>query len=137
MNTDATQEFTINLAVAAPCWAPEIWQIQQFLNPHYLNSLWIGTVWNTVLLPSRIIHEIIKPVFRGEFAVALTMVVGIPYTFIRNILVGAAGKLRGVGLPLNVILNAEFLDEDEAFAQMQKGNYDLVRKNPMFGGVPV
>lgn len=120
--------FAVNLALAPIAWTPEAWQLRPFVNPHYLNSLWLGTVWNAVLAPTRLWHESLKFILAGRVKVGLLNgLLLFPFTTLTFLAWGVRGKLRAHSLPLEVASDAEFLDELMCALEIRSGRGELVR----------
>lgn len=125
--TPTKPNLLLNPAVAALCWTPEAFQYVYFPNPRYLNSLWLGTVWNVTLLPTRIFQEVINPLLRGYLTFPLihlfvTMPISVGVFFLR----GLIGRCRAVNLPIATMATARSITPEEAMEQFNRGNYELL-----------
>ena len=120
--------YLINMALAPLAWTPECWQMRPFINPSRANSVWLGTVWNVILIPTRIWHEVLRPLLHGEVRVALFyLFLILPATVFQFLVLGLQGALRAHSLPLEVCTDAEFLEEWEAALQMRRNDWQLVK----------
>jgi hypothetical protein len=123
--------FSVNMALAPLHWTPEVWQMRRFTNPSRANSLWLGMVWNVILLPNRLWHEFGAIAITGRVDLALLhLLIAIPGSFATFLWWGLIGKARAVRLPLDVVINAEFMDEQRCARQIILGHHELVRANP-------
>lgn len=130
--------YAINPAVAPLQWSPEPYQLVRFHNPRYWNSLWLGTVWNVALLPTRIWRNIGRPA-RAMFGSVgdgwnvavwvltfLIMLVFTPLEVVYDFLLGVSGNLRAVPLDEFVMAYARRMSEREAYEIMKRGEYALL-----------
>jgi hypothetical protein len=128
--TEARKLFVLNPAVAALMWDPEPYQMVEFRNPHWLNSAWLGTAWNVILLPTRVWHEILKTLLVGDLLGGLVMTANLAVSMLRQVAMGLAGRLRGVRLPIETLLAARQMSEQEACDDIKSGPGVLLRPHP-------
>lgn len=128
-NTEPKPIYLINLAAAPTMWDPEPWQIQKFPNPSYLNSLWIGLVWNLFLLPTRLWHEVIDTLLDGQILGALLLLVALPISMVRLAWLGLTCQAFGVRLGIDIVLSARFMTPREAYDDLKQGPGVLLRAN--------
>lgn len=104
--------YAINPAAQTkPLWAPAPYQVVvSHRNGNYLNSLWLGFVWNTLVLPYRIAREFLWNLFNFELFLAALSLLVIPVSYVMFMMYGLRGKLKGVAISLEesqqgVVLN--------------------------------
>lgn len=125
--TQDCPRYHINMALAPLHWTPEIWQITKFVNPSVLNSLWLGTVWNLFLLPTRFWHECLVILAAGHMRLAFAQFGVILWSFWKVFTWGLNGNARAVNLPLDTIVQSTFLNAQEAFDAIKVSRrYDLL-----------
>jgi hypothetical protein len=103
----------------------------QAKNPAYFNSLWLGTAWNVLLLPTRAWRNFWIPLLSGHPVIALLLtLIFTPLETLYCLLCGVFGRLRGVGLSESVMRSARIMTDQEAYITMKGGNFDLLREIP-------
>lgn len=113
--------FLINPAAMPTRWTGEPWGMRSFQNKNYLNSIWLGTVWNFMILPTRAYYELLGPLMRGD----LGRLVGNVFAFITLTIAffcaGLIGKLVMMPVELEVLQQSYVMNEHEAFAALNNG----------------
>ena len=127
--TQAPPTLYINPVMTDSTWAPEAYQIIHWHNPSYLNSLWIGLVFNFYLLPYRVLTELILPLVMGEWRVAIMLGCYLPLTVCRWVGWGVTGMAFGLKLPIETLLEGEILSPAGVIEAMQAGHCDLLIKD--------
>jgi hypothetical protein len=123
--------FSINPAVAKLQWTPEVWQMVNFHNPNYANSLWLGTAWQVILLPTRALYEVILPIILGGmFRVAMVNAAFMVVSTCQMLVMGLAGRLRGLPISLPERLMGRIMGEREAAEAIMRGKGRLVNIEP-------
>jgi hypothetical protein len=125
--TNPNALWIINMRRAPAVWTPEPWEIQYFQNPSYLNSLWIGIVWNVVLAPWRFMHEVLKTVFEGHLLMALILLVLLPISMVKLAFAGICGQVHAVRLPIDILLMSRLMTPSECEADIRDGPGLLIR----------
>lgn len=105
-----------NMLMAPPVWAAEPWQLCAARNPSYLNSLWLGTVWNIVLLPTRIWKELLRPLLWGRIELFLAMLAFMPLSIAKFFWLGITGRLHSLMLPPDVCPSILLMEDEDAAA---------------------
>lgn len=86
-------------AIETSTWTPRIFQ---FVLGHscknYLNSLWLGTVWNVLTLPFRLVEEVLQPLFNFQFTKSVFSTVGFVATVPVLFWFGITGRLMGINV---------------------------------------
>jgi hypothetical protein len=107
--------FLINPLVVESIWTPEPYQLFVWPNPSRLNSIWLGTVAQLVMLPGRIWTEFVMPLFLGYFFLAFWYGFWfIPTSTMKWLCAGLKGNLFAVRLPLEVAVQAELMTNEVA-----------------------
>lgn len=118
----AKPRFLINAALFNLMWTPEPWQIVRFPNPSYANSLWLGTVWNFMNLPTRAWHEVIRVLFSRHALYAPYMLWMLLYTTFRQVLWGFVGMNRAIDVPIELRIKADIMEPVEAANRIKAGD---------------
>lgn len=121
----------VNMLLAPPRWTPEPWQICAAKNPTYLNSVWIGTVWNLIMLPSRFWPELLRPLLWGQLELALRSLLIIPTTTLGMFWFGLLGRMHS--LPLSPVATMGLLvmeDEDAELVAAMSDNARMLTMIP-------
>lgn len=105
--------FVINLAWNEPSWTPETWQMMPivFKNRSYLNSLWLGTVWQLVLLPGYLRDAMQIAWYVGLLKGLSCLFVHIPAAILKRLVFGVLGRLNAVRLPQAILVESGFMNE--------------------------
>lgn len=114
--------YKVNAALLPLNWTPEPWQVVYFPNPSLMNSIWLGTVWNVMVLPTRLYYEFFRLLFSPLWFLApatLCVVIG---GFFKWIGMGFAGQLRGTKLPMEIRANAVFMLPNECVHAIHAGD---------------
>lgn len=120
--------FVINpRAIGRLYWSPKVYQhIFGHLNRSYLNSLWLGIIWNILTLPYRVVMQILWPIFNFEFGFALMGVLAVPASFILISFFGLMGRLISLPISVEIRMNAMVLNNKRASAMLASGDNRIV-----------
>lgn len=121
-----TARYVLNPAVMRLTWNPEAWQVVRFMNPNYANSLWLGTVWNIALLPTRLWQEVARPALAGHIRLACQMASRIVTTTLETAGWGLMGRARPLPVSAALLCDADILSEQQARAMLEAGKFDAV-----------
>lgn len=123
MNTDPiSARYRINAALLPLNWTPEPWQVIYFPNPNRWNSIWLGTVWNFMLFPTRVNKEFLQVLFSAQWIYAFPLLGAMFVGCFKWLAMGFSGKLRAVKLPAKIRMQAEFFTAEEAALAIRAGD---------------
>lgn len=116
------------MAAREPLWLPHVWQmaVADARNPSYLNSLWLGTVYNLMLVPQRLFSETLVSLFNFQLGKCLFSLFAIPVSVLLFLIMGLSGRLAGINVTLEQAANALILKPAEGLAALEEGFTDLV-----------
>ncbi len=120
-------KFLINPAAQkTSMWFPEVYQLMMgHTNPSYLNSLWLGTGWNLMIIPYRIARECLWSLFNFNIIMALFSVIVIPVTVVWMFVMGALGRLSGADFPITELKHCVILTPEQSRQAISQG-FDTV-----------
>jgi hypothetical protein len=108
-------------------WVPEVFQlVVNYQNPNYLNSLWLGTVWNLGVIPYRVFREFLVALFHFRFGVALLSIFVIPASALLIFVKGVLGKVRAHCVPLELVQQSVLLSKYESDTAFSRGHKEVV-----------
>lgn len=107
INTNNPPHTIVNPYAQSSRWTGDDWCVVSGHNPNWLNSAWLGTVWNVVCLPQRT-WFMLKASFAylraGMIGTALLALPLLVLAFFQYLLVGLVGHLRMLPpLPLDLM----------------------------------
>jgi hypothetical protein len=122
-------KYIINPLLAPRTWNAEFWQLTVARNPSWINSCWLGTGWQVVDFPSRILREIVAPAMTGNLRLTAKTLVWTPISMLAFLFAGITGRLVALPLPARVIEQAVVLDTATAriAAKRPKAQFVTVR----------
>jgi hypothetical protein len=103
-------------------WAPEPWQVIYYPNPARGNAIWLGTVWNICLLPTRLWIESLRLLFTPAYAMVPGTFCAVLASTVRWITMGLRGKLRALAVPIHVRLDADIVPPRRAADLIRGGD---------------
>lgn len=106
--------YVINPALAPTSWQGDTWGMRAFPNRSWINSFYLGTVWNFMITPQRIWHELLRPIGRGDFGMFAR---NVPMLFVFAFVwmyLGVTGRLVMLPYGIDVVADAIIFDEDQA-----------------------
>lgn len=119
--------FLINPLVAKSFWTPEPYQMVHWHNPSRLNSFWLGTIAQVVMLPGRLWHEFFLLMFMGHLRAAAWFGLWcLPVSTFAWFVLGVRGRLFAIDLPIGIIANSEVMTEEVALQFMCLGVDEVV-----------
>lgn len=121
MNQPIATRFVINPALVPTLWQGETFGLHSFKNRNYLNSLWLGIVWNALCIPQRAYLEIVRPALLGMISNALTGILVFIALTLGYAIAGVLGQLIMLPYQLDVLLNSKILDEDDSQLEIAAG----------------
>lgn len=117
-----TPKFVINPTLVPTCWQGENWGYRAHRNKNYLNSVWLGTVWNVFLLPQRIWHSVGVPLLHGRVIAALVNVPMVPVITLAYFCAGIIGSLKMLPYDLPTLMESYVLSEEEGKREIEHGS---------------
>lgn len=124
MNRPLPPRFIISpAAIRTSFWTPRIFQIVCcHENPSYLNSFWLGTVWNVATLPFRAVTEVVWPLFNFRLFPALVSALLLPVTFILMFFYGITGRVASLSVTLEQRMSSLILTPEKSQQLVDGGN---------------
>lgn len=117
-----TERYKINAALLPLAWTPEPWQVVYFPNPNRLNSIWLGTVWNFMLFPTRLWFEVIRLLTTKAWFLVPATLAGLMLSLPRWVWAGFCGNLRALPVDMHTRLHADIMTPAEAAAAITAGD---------------
>jgi hypothetical protein len=117
-----TERYKVNAALMPLSWTPEPWQVVYFPNPNRLNSIWIGTVWNFMLIPTRMWFEVIRLCVTPAWYITPMTLMAVLLSSLKWVLAGFAGKLRALPIDLQTRLHSDIMTPEEAASAIKAGD---------------
>jgi hypothetical protein len=131
MSTDRKYVYVVNLALAQSSWSPEAYQLVEFPNTNYANSLFIGLLTPVVTLPSRLYQEVVRVALKWHLGLALaSLFVRIPLTSLRWAWWGIRGRAFGMQMPPDMIVQSKFLSPFECAVDLASGDGEVIKLMP-------
>lgn len=121
--------YVINPLLQAPAWAGDDWGIRIYPCKSWLNSVWLGTVWNFMCVPQRFYYAVVRPLVELrpiELCIGLAAFV---LNTLTHVLAGLMGYLIMLPYPLEIMADALILPPGKAQAAIDAGMFE--------DGVPV
>lgn len=138
MSVNNKYVYVVNLALAKSSWSPEAYQLVEFPNVNYANSLFVGLLTPLVTLPSRLYREVIRLALNRHLGLALvSLFIRIPFTSLCWVWWGIRGRAFGVQMPLSIIVQSKFLTPFECAADLASGESDVIKLIPRKSRAPV
>lgn len=108
-------------------WTPEIYQLVLGQGcTGYLNSVWLGTIWNLILMPSRFLVEVVWNVFNFRFQQALFSLLMLLPTSLWLVYMGLRGSLRVVPITAEIAARSIILSPEQCMTAIQRGYTDVI-----------
>ena len=95
--------YRVNMNFAPLVWNVESWQVVNFRNRNYLNSLWMGTVVNLLNLPTRLYYEVFVIGCKTNILIAMFMLFQVAISTLSRTMSGLCGQLHALKAPIEVI----------------------------------
>ena len=122
MNQDPqARQFIISPLSEPSGWTPEPYQILNYPNENYLNSLWLGLVAPLVMFPTRLWNEVVRLALAGHLLLAAQMLVFIPISSIKWLWWGVRGMAYAVNAEPKELMQAHILQPHESLMAMVAG----------------
>jgi hypothetical protein len=123
-----TPEYIINpVANYSPVWLPEVYQLCLGSgNIHYFNSLWLGTVWNLLSLPMRLILSVGVPLFNFRFLTVFANLFVVLLSVVVFLFAGVFGILVSLPVTREQAKNGIVLDHEQGLECLAAGNLEFV-----------
>jgi len=126
----STPRYVINLLNVKSTWTPEPYQMLNWPNPNYFNSLWLGLVAPLVMLPGRIWSEVIKPARAGHIRFALNMLVFIPKSSLLWAIWGISRQIIAPRIDPVTLRASRFMQPSEALKSFVDGDRRAIFESP-------
>lgn len=107
-------------------WSPHVYQmVLGHKNPSYLNSLWLGTVWNLLLLPFRVAIEVLWPLFNFELQLMCLSLWYVPVGSFRLLASSLSGHAMGLRISCEQMVSGRVLTPAQGRGAVASG-FDTV-----------
>lgn len=116
--------YVINPLLQAPAWVGDDWGLRIYPCKSWLNSVWLGTVWNFMCVPQRFFYAVVMPLMAlrpVEFCIGLAAFF---LNTVGHVLAGLAGYLIMLPYPLKVMADALVLPPGKAKAALEAGMFE-------------
>lgn len=124
---DKSRPAFINMIMAeSSLWFPHAYQMVIWPNPSRLNALWLGLVAPLVMMPMRLMVEVILMALMGNIRMAGRNLVFVPISTVLWAFEGCKGNLFAIDLPYKDMVRARFLSVPECFLALRDGKDALL-----------
>ena len=115
--------YVINPLLQRAAWTGDDWGFQLYPSKNWLNSVWLGTVWNFMCLPQRFYCCVIVPLLGLQ---PVGVAIGLMAFFVNTtaqFFAGLYGRLIMLPYPLEVISDSVVLSPSRAQAAIEAGMF--------------
>ena len=120
-------KYVLNPQAQSSKWTCDIYQLaSKNRNRNYLNSLWLGTVWNLFILPYRFLKEPCTLLVRGHYRMMWLSLLMLPMSVWKMFVAGVSGNLIAMDITIEQAVNGVTLRDGPAFEMIERGITEAV-----------